>query len=394
MSQGKPSPVPRGLSPGGPPQGGAEPSDPDRALLPTGDRSCWKLGDRLRPFQSWRVAQCRRWTEWGHDHISITKGDTGWKWGHIHRCASVWVCPVCATAISLQRTEEISTAVDWWRGQSHDIRMMTITIRHNLSQDLVTLRRGLCRAWRKLQQSRKWRDLREEAGIDHLIRGIEVNLGENGWHPHVHVVLFARFPDVLDQWQQRLTTCWRWMVRKELGRSCVPSKKRALAISSPKDGAYVAKRMGMEISSTRKRTSDGSMSAWELAERVASGEVDGEIWKTYFDGTRGCHQLQWSRGLRELVQPKETDLDCVRAVEDGSQAEREVIAAIPRETWREAANEPEGLWDLYSFGKTAKDLTGHEARAWLLAYFENRAGNGSADWRWVDGRAYLRWDTS
>jgi hypothetical protein len=71
------------------------------------------------------------------------------------------------------------------------------------------------------------------------------------------------------------------------------------------------------------------------------------------------------------------------------------IANIPRETWREMATEPGSLATLHAFGKTiGRELTDDAARDWLLSWFsdcEYRVTH--AHWKWVEGRAFLRWDT-
>jgi hypothetical protein len=254
---------------------------------------------------------------------------------------------------------------------------------------LETLRKGLCRAWRRLQQSRQWRDARDDCEVEHLIRAHEITLGDNGWHPHVHVMMFARYPDLLDAWQRRLMLAWKHAVECEMGAECVPSATHALKISTCRDD-YIAK-MALEVaSSATKQGRQGNFNPWQIAKRIVEGDERPEVWEEYAAGMRGCHQLQWSRGLREALAPTEPDLACLGE----EPKEKEVIAEIPRETWREMCNEPGSLWTLHDFGKST-ELSGNEARDWLREFFENRCGTGNADWRWVNGRAYLSWlDTS
>lgn len=259
--------------------------------------------------------------------------------------------------------------------------MLTLTVRHKAGMPLATLRRGLCRAWRRLQQTRTWREFREACGLDGYVRAIEVTWGRNGWHPHVHVLMMAMCPDKLHAWRDRLSACWRTTVLCEMSAACVPSDAIGLAITTC-DADYITK-MALEVTSVSKIGRKGHLNQWQIAERIAEGKLPGELWLEYSKGMRGCHQLQWSRGLRDRVGLREKE----------PEAETPTICEVPKETWREMADEPGGLTIFWDHCRNTS-LRGDEAREWILTWFANTSGNGHPRWDWIDGTAHLRWDTS
>jgi hypothetical protein len=238
-----------------------------------------------------------------------------------------------------------------------------------------------------MQQSKTWRTFRDDCMVRHLIRCHEVTFGENGWHPHTHVLLFALFPHDVMTWQDRLSALWMHFVRDELGDKHVPSAEHGLDLSTCDDGSYIAK-MGLEVSgATTKQGREGHLSSWQVAREVVDGRMSTERWREYAEGMNGCHQLQWSRGLREAFgEPAEESSFCP----DNEFCESSAIADIPRETWRAMSRERGALGELRRFGRTF-DGSGEESRAWLLSFFERFGGGAEAQWRWVQGRAKLRW---
>jgi hypothetical protein len=250
--------------------------------------------------------------------------------------------------------------------------MLSITVRHHAGDDLKALRQGVSKAWRKLQQTRDWRDMRDECGIEHFIRGHDITWGENGWHPHIHVLMFCTRPALAKTWRERMTALWRAQVVRSLGASHLPTKRRALSIDVCHDASYIA-RLGLEIASpAAKHARDGHLAPMQLAELLANAtgpkrERLAQAWRTYADGMKGCHQLQWSTGLRAVVGEHPSDEQIVVSEHDAPP--RLVVGEIPQETWREMALR----WGVHALDDLASECQGATldvARASLLHYFE------------------------
>jgi len=388
--------APPGSRPGGPALRGAEPLASERELL-SGPRSGpWVTTDAIRQFQpSWRVRECGRWVAWGQQQVQVRKGDAGWTFGHIHRCGSPWSCPTCAHVISLQRGSEVAHAVQWWRAKDmaaeSDVVLLSLTLRHKSGDDLRELRRGLSRAWRSVEQSRHWRAMRAACGLQHHIRCQEVTHGDNGWHPHLHILIFCTRPQVAWVWRKALLKCWRHQVLRTLGEKCLPSKRRALDIRACDDETYIT-RMGLEVGSpAQKHAKDGHLTAMQLAHELANASGPqrdrlAALWREYATAMHGAHQLQWSQGLREALGVAKSDGEIVSAPEH---PERPVLAEIPAETWRDMAK-AKGIAPIAAVGCSVHGLPEATQLDALLRFFERLEGC-HCRWRLIAGRFRLQW---
>ena len=393
MSQGQSLPVPPGFPARGVPvAGGQSPSASDRVLL----SGPWATTDKLRPFQSsWRVRDCGRWVAWRQENVQVRKGDAGWSFGHLHRCGSPWSCPTCAHQISMHRASEVAQAVEWWRardltGQA-DVVLLTLTVRHHAGDSLRTLRQGVSQAWRAVEQSRGWRAMREACGLRHHIRCQEVTWGENGWHPHLHILLFCEAPELALTYRAQLLDWWRYQVRETLGDRCLPSKRRALDIDACNGETYIAK-MGLEVGSpAAKHAREGHLSAMELAHELANGtpkqiEILEPAWRHYTEAMHGAHQLQWSRGLKDALGVAESDGSIVARPQH---PERAVLCEIPKETWRDMAKAI-GVAPIDALGRKKHGLPISVQLAALLDFFRDFEEK-PCSWVVRDGKFRLRW---
>jgi hypothetical protein len=238
-----------------------------------------------------------------------------------------------------------------------------------------------------MQQTKIWKRFRAHCLVKHLIRCHEVTFGENGWHPHVHVLMFALLPEGVSDWQDVLTACWQDCVCAVMGDNYVPSVAHGLDLSACDDGSYVAK-MGLELSGAMsKEGRNGHMTAWQVGREVADGRMNPERWREYAEGMNGCHQLQWSRGLRDAWGEP---VDDAVYNPDNEFEPSSTLADIPRETWKGMTGVRGALAELRRVGRTFEG-SGEESRSWLLSFFERFGGGAEAEWRWRDGVAKLRW---
>uniref|UniRef100_UPI0037CAF668 hypothetical protein n=1 Tax=Ornithinimicrobium sufpigmenti TaxID=2508882 RepID=UPI0037CAF668 len=136
-------------------------------------------------------------------------------WGGVQTCGSVWACAICSAKIAHLRQQEIASALTAWRSipGAGDVALLTLTMRHRKGQKLATLWGALSDAWNHVTRGRAW-------GVDQLGAGIlmqrvvksgkrkgqtvtdvkvpwikatEVTVSyDNGWHVHLHVVIFLR----------------------------------------------------------------------------------------------------------------------------------------------------------------------------------------------------------
>lgn len=260
----------------------------------------------------------------------------------IATCGLTWECPVCQMTIKARRAEQIATLVDW-HGKGGAF-VLSLTVRHGLSHDLRTVRKGIANAWRGMARGKPWERFRTALGVRGTVRALEVTHGRNGWHPHLHVLFLVRpgweaatMPDgqPIDEW---LTERWRSMVVRYLGEEHEPSDERGIGWTPCTDGRYLAK-LGLEVSDPNKKEARGpNRTPLQIASDLVDygRRSDSELWRSYCLGMRGARQLTWSKGLRQLAGiPDRTDAELAQDEEAGKPTTQ--VLKVAGEDWRAIA---------------------------------------------------------
>ena len=105
-------------------------------------------------------------------------------------CGSIWCCPICSEKMLAGRVDELLAAIEAWVSRGGAVAMVTLTMRHRHGQALGALCDGLSDAW-AAASGRNSRALRAElADVAGWVRRVECTLGRDGWHLHVHALLF------------------------------------------------------------------------------------------------------------------------------------------------------------------------------------------------------------
>jgi hypothetical protein len=104
----------------------------------------------------------------------------------VKQCRKRW-CPSCARIISLERIDRYQQSIDAMQWPL----LVTLTMPHTIETSCPSDVRKLRRALGKLRRLR-WFKRAVKGGIT----SIEVTGGENGWHPHAHMLLDCRWLSV------------------------------------------------------------------------------------------------------------------------------------------------------------------------------------------------------
>ncbi len=204
--------------------------------------------------------------------------------------------------------------------------MTALTTPHDRLDDCAALRRLVATTWRKVQAGAPWRRAGAAAGLVGGIRALEVTHGGNGWHPHLHLLLF--FEPGAGQLAIETFGIWlfeRWarFIAKAGQGVCNPAIFRfERAASAEAAGDYVAK-WGVEDELVRGHTkkSKHGRTPWMLLEAFAGGDTyAGALFRDYAYAFKGARQLTWSKGLRERFG--------LRDVDDGELVEAEEVETV------------------------------------------------------------------
>jgi hypothetical protein len=224
------------------------------------------------------------------------------------KCASVWVCPICAPKIQAVRALEVRTAIDNWTAQGGSVVLVTQTIPHGRRDHLEPLLERFTTALMKFKGQRSYERARKDFGIAGSIRALEVTHGANGWHPHAHTILFLRDSPLLRHVHMVLFSLWKSAaLRAGFEQALSPEAFDVQDASEVKN--YVTK-MGTEyqwnaehelVKAHSKRGSSHSMTPFDML-RGLLDEARPELrarFAEYAACFNGKRQLVWSNGFKK-----------------------------------------------------------------------------------------------
>lgn len=276
--------------------------------------------------------------------------------GGLAVCGSCWSCPVCASKIAAHRNAEVRAAVAAAHDAGYGVLHLTLTMRHTRDQQLRSLWDAKSEAWKAARAGRDWLEqqntwglwmLREvrtgkNAGQIRLERRMptlsvtEVTYGENGWHVHVHALVFIAHAvsettaevigeQLFARWRGKLTSLGLDAPTEEHGyaiRPVVPGEADVFGDYFTKNQyseSTTAGATAAELTQGHAKKGRGTNRTpfQVLAGVYEQGDAeDLAVWQQWERGSHGRRQLTWSPGLREL-------LGLLEEVEDLDVAEQE-----------------------------------------------------------------------
>jgi len=273
-------------------------------------------------LKSHRISYCLRSPISKKESIKVVErspykkdGDKRFGFTGLQCCGSVHGCPMCSSRISLHRENEVRHVSDWAKSQGYMVAMLTLTHPHQkfdlLRWQLDCLlgyqenKKRIRGAMYHFRNSRAFRALNLVGDI----KKFEVTYGQNGWHPHHHMMLILdpKVCGTIDE--HRLYLAWAKACEKAgLER---PSIQRGLQLDFAKNdddiSGYIAKMgtwdMAKEMTADQSKKSkvDGK-TQWQLLRASKDGDrLCGSLYVEYVEMTKGVKSLVFSRGLKALV---------------------------------------------------------------------------------------------
>jgi hypothetical protein len=231
--------------------------------------------------------------------------------GGVQTCGSVWMCPVCAKKITEARRADLQHLAEFVRAGGGSLLFLTLTVPHQRLEALAGLLEKLKGAYRYLVSGKNALPKLFDGAYLGAVRALEVTHGENGWHPHIHVVV--ALGQQLDHDQvAELEGCifrrWEKACKKhELGQISFSGFKLEAARVSGLDHDpltdYLAKwGVAEELSKLHTKTGKSGRTPWQLLALAGDGDDQAAAaWREYATEFKGARQLVWSHGLRQLV---------------------------------------------------------------------------------------------
>lgn len=273
------------------------------------------------PKNEWpRVVRCG-WSLGSLVTLMGQSGRTGWC--GIEHCNGIWACPLCSARIREGRRREIlegfenATALGWsaW--------FVTFTVPHSIETPLATSLGALRGAYARMRRYSSLRDF--WSSVEGVIKATEIQVGNNGFHPHLHCVVFTK-NDSLDE--SRLRSAWAKAVVKEgLAR---PSDRVGVVVKEATTASlswYLTKiqenRSKLSLEMTRSDLKSGRVNnstewhaaPFDLLDTSVSLPISmaqrQRLWVEYVTATKGVSAIRWSKGLKSKLSIGEvSDADC------------------------------------------------------------------------------------
>jgi hypothetical protein len=214
--------------------------------------------------------------------------------------------------------------------------LVTVTVAHHRHEALSVAWDRLAKAYTRAMAGRGPERLREHGWLG-AIRAHEVTHGENGWHPHAHVLWFfdrpldlAEHAALLVWWRER----WCRITGIDLNEHVVDVR----AVDHPDAGAVasylVGWSAGAELARADAKAGRGSRSPMQLLGDAADGDEDAaRLWREFMRDSRGRRVVIWSRGLRARLIGEDAEVTDEAIIEDTDNA-GELVALIDTAAWR------------------------------------------------------------
>lgn len=258
-------------------------------------------------------------------------------YSNIMRCANAWGCPVCAAIISEHRKTEVKEAMDWWKGQGGSVLLLTLTVPHYSHTDIKKLKTDLKKAYSKFfKGTRASQTLFSKWRIQHYISCFEITHGENGFHPHYHILLFvpyslgiANHADMENEMYDVWKNC---CLKAGLDE---PSRKHGLHLQAGNEASSYVAKWGLEHEMTKghiKKGKKDSRTPFDILRSYAEteDETEANLFRLYYFAFKGQRQLNWSRGLKKLCrQVEKSDQEIV----DDTDNVAEMLFKLDIELW-------------------------------------------------------------
>lgn len=246
-----------------------------------------------------RVGICLRNKVEKYSNVDVFKHQNTQKafYGGLMVCGLVWICPVCASRISERRRKELKIASDNYLEGGGNLTMSTLTFSHSKFDKLEESLKALGQATFKFRSGRPYDRLRSQLGIEGSIRTFEVTYDLNGWHPHLHILIFHRYE--IEDWE----------------RERFESQFYEL-------WSAACEKYGFKTSGEHGLKLDDAMEASSYIGKWGDMVEDEDLgyathFKEYAKAMKGKTQLYWSRGLKQRFKIKErTDEEIAKAKEE------------------------------------------------------------------------------
>jgi len=226
--------------------------------------------------------------------------------GGVETCGSVWLCPVCAAKITEGRKVDIDTVLAGHRDERGTAYMATLTIPHHRFQTCNELRKAVAGSWRRVKQGKAWIQSRDRHSWIGDVRALEVTHGANGWHPHLHILIFFRpgtSKEIMFSFSRWLFDAWAAAVANAGYGKCSENAFTWTVVDADTGAADYVGKWGAALELTKAHTKlarKNGRTPWQILQdfQESGADRDRELFREYAKAFKGARQLTWSRKFK------------------------------------------------------------------------------------------------
>jgi hypothetical protein len=294
------------------------------SLQKTAQKTLFKHGAEMK--EQHRTCWCHRGVASASNAVTIyrqTSGESARMHG-VTTCKSVWTCPVCSAKICAVRQAELAEGMKNWVAQGGYTWLMTLTFPHEREMPLKETLAKFTKARQSFKNSRTYKRILAKNIRKGSVASLEVTVGDHGWHPHTHDLVFATpeaFGEVTEQENKRLTSALiaemkaAWYTALLKAGLCEPHQMNhvldhGLDIRGGQYAAeYIAKfgkeqkwGLSREVTMHAAKTGSDNKGAhpFQLLAWASAGDGQAaEQFREFAEAFEGKRMLTWSPGLKK-----------------------------------------------------------------------------------------------
>jgi hypothetical protein len=255
---------------------------------------------------------------------------------NVQTCGNVWLCGVCAPKIAVRRGQEVAQALLNSCVLAIGCALVTLTVRHAESQSFNDVFQRLSMIFQKFSAGKAATHLRQRHGVLGSIRVIEITRGLNGWHPHIHQLIFFQGMQDLHSLKNDLLQRWCQASLRATGDIL---GDHAVDVADGSRAALYVSKMGLEAELTGavRKIGRGSRTQFQLLDghdanlHSAFQEFAKAVCRPGVQRASTVRQMVWSRGLAAKLGLHEEKTDEELAAEAVQPAR--MLGELTRDQW-------------------------------------------------------------
>lgn len=229
-------------------------------------------------------------------------------YGGLMVCGSVWTCPVCASKISERRRQELKQALDIHKESGGKVAMLTLTFSHKWDDNLLETLKKFTAATKRFRSGKRYKNVMDKLGRVGTITTFEITWGKNGFHPHIHMLIFYNSRESIKKTEMELFELWQKACN---ANNLLTSFMYGLTLQRGDQADKYISKWGLDQELTKshiKKGKEEGLTPFDFLRRYA--ETENEYWlhlfRDYAYAMKGKSQLRWSKGLKAkfLLQEK------------------------------------------------------------------------------------------